>query len=1101
MIDDFENEFVNKQQKINATSDQYYLKQFNLDEEQRNETIISMSTSKKYIYFLTESHNLFVVDSVTLKTISESYSLPSPKEKSDFKEKNFNKIWPDREGNHCIIRHNNSIYYFNNSLKEAFELEQFKTKEICAVALDDKNTEIKTTKNFLAVDYNNTIYECCIEVTNEGKNKKIKIKDKIEELITLNQTSDEESSSSKRKHLNDRIYGMKFFHSIVSNIDQNEDGCYIIAVSKNKLYQFRGPGLKSFKQIFSRYDGKQAESFKYFPENSNIFDVQFDILYKIEKTQNTEILSEFGWRTYTGYCYSNFEYEKNNRTYLPSDFKNFTIIPFQKITDKGKKEKNLNPISVVQSPNHIFILYDDCLTVISKLSSNIIHTQYFNTKFDQMLYHEFSKDNGIILLNSKNGLYQISLKEENRDIWKDYLELGDFKSASKFCNSDKMKDKIRRINADEEFNKNRKESRKEAAEIYANSDEKFEIVCLKYLKEKDLEGLKYYLECYKKANLKSNNDEENKENENQKDKCLQLNLINTWIIEIILHREKLEIKDFMVLVRENKKYIYPDIIYQTLLNYGKAEEYLTFASIFGHFERATVYNINQGQIKNAIEQLKNFAIFDDTEVLKALVNIFLEYSHLFFKEDPKGSIELLNEFLNNNIEINEKLMENTIQALMSRTDKDNINAKNKKDLIPEKKKEYTDNIKTILGYLKSLTEPSGQNKFIKSKIKEQLNNIHNLYIYYLSINPANKLAVIEYLKKYLEIDQRGKRKQKVLFQLDYAKRILKDNKLAYALVLALMGKYSEGVSYALKKESKEENMKYNLEIAEYIADSALDKKLKKKLWIEIFRSYSENITEDQNSKKEEKFNKALEIMEKSKILKIEDVLPHITDSVKIEEFQTQISKCISQYEENINGLKNNIKTYNNIAENIKTDINKIKKRSMEIKYNEFKCEICKGYIKNKNIFLFPCGHMFDMDCIRECLLNYEITGLDYLHDDNVLIDKMSYDLGLISKRVFVEKDTGNKNEDQKKGENKLLTGLFKKLKLETNEKQKEDTQLIEEDDKKELRKVLNDYLSKQCVLCGDFLVDSVQCSLNQRKKNVDSYGLKLTLQGEPDFMF
>ena len=57
MIDDFENEFVNKQQKINATSDQYYLKQFNLDEEQRNETIISMSTSKKYIYFLTESHN------------------------------------------------------------------------------------------------------------------------------------------------------------------------------------------------------------------------------------------------------------------------------------------------------------------------------------------------------------------------------------------------------------------------------------------------------------------------------------------------------------------------------------------------------------------------------------------------------------------------------------------------------------------------------------------------------------------------------------------------------------------------------------------------------------------------------------------------------------------------------------------------------------------------------------------------------------------------------------------------------------------------------------------------------------------------------------
>ena len=39
---------------------------------------------------------------------------------------------------------------------------------------------------------------------------------------------------------------------------------------------------------------------------------------------------------------------------------------------------------------------------------------------------------------------------------------------------------------------------------------------------------------------------------------------------------------------------------------------------------------------------------------------------------------------------------------------------------------------------------SNQNKYIKGKIKEQMNNIHNLYIYYLSINPTNKHAVTEY---------------------------------------------------------------------------------------------------------------------------------------------------------------------------------------------------------------------------------------------------------------------------------------------------------------------------------------------------------------------
>ena len=49
--------------------------------------------------------------------------------------------------------------------------------------------------------------------------------------------------------------------------------------------------------------------------------------------------------------------------------------------------------------------------------------------------------------------------------------------------------------------------------------------------------------------------------------------------------------------------------------------------------------------------------------------------------------------------------------------------------------------------------------------------------------------------------------------------------------------------------------------------------------------------------------------------------------------------------------------------------------------------------------------------------------------------------------------------------------------------------------------ILNEILNKSCVLCGNFLVDSVQCSLNRKKKIVDSFGLKLKLPGEPDFIF
>ena len=82
MIDDFESK-VMQRDKGNSTSDKFDLSVFDLNEEQRKETIIAMSSSKKFIFFLTENHNLFLVDGISLKPINESYTLPEPKEKNN----------------------------------------------------------------------------------------------------------------------------------------------------------------------------------------------------------------------------------------------------------------------------------------------------------------------------------------------------------------------------------------------------------------------------------------------------------------------------------------------------------------------------------------------------------------------------------------------------------------------------------------------------------------------------------------------------------------------------------------------------------------------------------------------------------------------------------------------------------------------------------------------------------------------------------------------------------------------------------------------------------------------------------------------------------
>ena len=80
-----------------------------------------------------------------------------------------------------------------------------------------------------------------------------------------------------------------------------------------------------------------------------------------------------------------------------------------------------------------------------------------------------------------------------------------------------------------------------------------------------------------------------------------------------------------------------------------------------------------------------------------------------------------------------------------------------------------------------------------------------------------------------------KSKKDAVFQLDYAKKLFRNNPEALSLVLALMGKYTEGVKLALKT-----NTKKSKEIAKYIASNAPGEKMQKELWIDIFCDNKQN---------------------------------------------------------------------------------------------------------------------------------------------------------------------------------------------------------------------------------------------------------------------
>ena len=1070
MIDDLESNM--QTDNIESTSDKFPMSQCNLPGTE-NINILSMSASKKYIYLITDKGELLCMESKTLNPIQQSFSIHSShhSDSSSFKE-NFTKIWTDRAGNHSIIRYRGKIFYFNILSSTSKELESFRNVEICAVGFNDKNDNPKSTGIFLAADYNNNIYECKINLEKKG-NEDYKILEDKKKLTTLVfkdwDTEEDEEYSEPKKVRYERIYGIRFIYTTKpkEQITPNENIYYIIFATKTKFYQFQGNGDKTFLQCFEQFNQNDMlfnDYCKYFPHIPKISKIftgsDVNILYR-----NDDRVDQFGWKTESGFCFGYF----NSGDYLPQLIRNFTVVPFEKINDKGKKETGLEPLSVTHTQNHIFFLYKDCLTIISKLTSNIIHTEYLQNEFTGILYNEFAEDNGIILLYSKNGLYQISLKDENKDIWQDYLDTGEFDNALKCVqDNNKLTRRINRISADEDYDK---QDYLNSVMKYNLSDEHFEMVCLKYLMKDQIDALKLYCELYLNANVNI------KEKNN-----IEANLITTLIIEIMLNKSnedrKRALETFRPFIRENLKYIREgNIVYPLVKSYGKMDEFVEYASIRGDYESVILYYINGGNIYDALDKLITFASFTDDKdqvAMDNLVRIFLNNCHAFFKYHPKESIDLIKQ------KFKDISMEAIIQAIICTMDKEESliyqyhKGTNKKSNISKKEEHYA----AILKYLKYLIE--------KKNIKEE-SNIHNLYIYYLMKSRRNQEAIIEYLKGPLksEDSQYFSKKKKVLFQLDYAKKLFKDNPPAYALVLALMGKYSEGVKKALSVKDKDCR-----KIAEFIASNAPGDNLKKQLWIEIFS----------NGNSQNEFEEALKIMKESKILKIEDVLPHITDTIKIEDFKKQISECISDYEENIKKLKEDINNYNKTAENIKNDIVNLKKRSMEIPYSSYKCVICQLYIKNKNIYLFPCGHMFDANCIRECLLNYEATGLEYIHEKNIKIDQLFLELGYIEKSSFENtkkiKHAYTKIEEEKSPSDQpgLTTSIFKQLNLFKKQENVEVKNIQRNEKRKASELELNAILSEQCVLCGDYMVDSIQCSVCKPERfNPCSDGFKIRL--------
>ena len=317
--------------------------------------------------------------------------------------------------------------------------------------------------------------------------------------------------------------------------------------------------------------------------------------------------------------------------------------------------------------------------MMNKLTLRYVNAYLLSSKFYDVFYIEFN--NNIFLYNQKE-IVKISCQNEDKFVYSNYIEIQKFDLALKSVPKDnkELKAKIHKLNAEYYFKQKKYEL---AGKEYSLSDEKFEHICYKFLREGKTNGLITYLKMIKDNKL---DDKNNKIINN--DLFINKYLIYTWLSILLINEEKNQdlglnfSEEFNTYQKD--KYLNKQSIYRYLKINGKEKELNDFATLKND-HRIIIQNlIFKGKYDEAFNYIENTLGNGKTNMEECL-KTFMKYFDLFAKISIKNTVKLLD---NINFSVNDQ--KQLVNALME--------IDFKKEMNEEEEKNYN----IIISYLKRI---------------------------------------------------------------------------------------------------------------------------------------------------------------------------------------------------------------------------------------------------------------------------------------------------------------------------------------------------------------------------------------------------------------
>lgn len=577
---------------------------------------------------------------------------------------------------------------------------------------------------------------------------------------------------------------------------------------------------------------------------------------------------------------------------------------------------------------HMAIATETKLYIVNRFSHELVFEQQVTQGHETLTGLTVDPKQHTFWLFSAENIYEITVDDESRGMWKLVLEQGDLDEAMRLSENDpdpSSQDELLGILGDKQI---KEKDYLGAANTYGNSRKRpLEQTALLFLDANQPEALLKYLQNKLTAFPKAN--------------VTQRLLVSTWIIELFMEQfNKLDDQEatsdspldeqrrvlstkFHDFVTKYKGDLHKGTVFEIMSVNGRQEELLYYAAAIQDYNFVLQYWVGLENWTKALQVLRQVKSEEDRALL-------YKYSTVLLVHAARDTVDTW--------------------------------------IVIGKEIEPTKMVPALLNYSQTVKPGKVASdqavRYLKNVVGKQGSRdpiIHNTLISLLSMSPQTEEAeLLDYLQECSALQQ-------LPYDVDFALRTCIRCKRFESCVhiYCNIHMYHEAVKLALNHGRLELAIKVVEQTRDLDeSDAAYTPDLCKNLWFAIVK----HVIEESDKSDEIPLSQVVSLLKQSQVLKIEDVLPLFPDFVVVDDFKQAICDSLESYNSNLVNIQREMKDSIATADKIRTEIEHTEQKRYVIVEPGESCALSGYPLLSKKFYVFPCQHAIRADALTEAVV-------------------------------------------------------------------------------------------------------------------------------------